>query len=165
MKSTVSSPGARLKELFSWARHHKLKASLIVVGSTLSFLQSLEWAGSRSVELYKKAATSFESPTVTNPRTQALEKKVSMPPTFRYKGKAAHQVRLEAPEGTVLDRDSLRYDFDWGDGFGNAWGAWAGEPQWSEDGRVVTRTYLHWKHDRGRTVTASARAVESPRNL
>jgi hypothetical protein len=45
---------------------------------------------------------------------QTISDTFSLPATGKYGARVPHTVRLEAPDGTRLVRDTLKYTFDWG---------------------------------------------------
>ena len=71
-------------------------------------------------------------------------------------------VTVVVPEGFIALKDKVITQTAWENGDksdhgsspdGSGWGRWSGLAQVASDGRTVTRTYDHWKHDRARLLT------------
>ena len=86
-------------------------------------------------------------------------KQTPIPRSGAYKGHVMGVLSITAPRGSQILPDTIERDVTWDDGNHNGvgWGNWHGAPEISDDGRTVSLTYDHYKHDRGVIVKARAK--------
>lgn len=108
-------------------------------------------AASLSVDIGGIGSTVIKFPEVPDPPLPPAEKIVQtdwqlhrIPMSPGYGKERKHTIKLTVPEGGRIIPESV----EWWVG-GGRFGKWAEGVNFSDEGRTVTRSYTHWKHDQG----------------